>query len=116
MTLVQLAPGARVAVAQFHEINGPIKFSAPSERLDFANTRINLHKRAGAQQGIQGHVVQTDVSVQAVANIEMLDKRNWHFAPDLYNSREESGIVHVERAVKANGERDGALLVVDLQI
>src|SRR5256885_10079102 len=72
MTLVQLAPGARVAVAQFHEINGPIKFSAPSERLDFANTRVNLHKRAGAQQGIQGHVVQTDVSVQAVANVEML--------------------------------------------
>src|SRR5216683_353803 len=73
MPVLQLAPSASIAIAQFHKINGAIEFGTPTHRLDFAHARVNLHKRARTKQRIEGHVLKPDVSVEAVADVEVLD-------------------------------------------
>jgi hypothetical protein len=57
VAILHFAPRARVAVAQFHEINRPIKFRAPFKWLNLAHVRIDLHKRTGPQQWREGVVL-----------------------------------------------------------
>jgi len=104
MPVLQLTPSASVAVAQFHKINGAVEFRAPAHGLDFAHARVNPHKRAGAKQGVESNVLKPDVAVEAVANVEVLDQRDGHFAPDFDEAGEEIGVVDVERAIETNGK------------
>src|ERR1700732_807246 len=60
--------------------------------------------------------MKTDVTVQSVADVEMLNKRDGHFAPYFDQSRKQIGIVDVEGAVKANWKGHGTLLVVHFEI
>ena len=73
LVVQQVTPGAGIAVAQLYEIDRAVEFCAPAKRLDSSHARVNLNERAGAQQRIEGEVVQADVTVLAVANVEMLD-------------------------------------------
>jgi len=116
VSILHLAPGASIAVTELHEINGAIEFGAPAHWLDFSHARVNLHKRTGTQQGIKSHVVKTDVAVEAVANVKMLNEGDGHFAPDLDEAGKQIGVINVEGTIETNGEGDGALFVVDFQI
>lgn len=103
MSLVQRAPGASVAVPEFHEINRTVKFSAPAKWLNFPDTRIDLDERARPDQRVQHRVPQTYVAIEAVAEIQMLDERDRNFAPDLDDTRDQVGIVHIKASVKSHG-------------
>src|SRR5258708_34900401 len=102
MPVLQLTPSASVAVAQFHKINGAVEFRAPAHGLDFAHARVNPHKRAGAKQGVESHVLKPNVAVEAVANVEVLDQRDGHFAPTFDEAGGGIGVVDVERASEAD--------------
>jgi len=116
MPVLQLAPRASIAIAQFHKINGAVELRAPAHGLDFAHAWVNLHKRAWTKQRVESHVLKPDVAVETVANVEMLDEGDGNFAPDFDEAGEEIGVVDVEGAIEANGERDGTLLVINFEI
>jgi hypothetical protein len=116
MAVLQLAPRASITIAQFHKINGAVELRTPAHGLDFAHAWVNLHKRARAKQRVESHVLKTNVTVKAVPNIEVLDEGDGNFAPDFNEAGKEISVVDVEGAIEANGEGDGALRVVNLEI
>jgi len=96
MPVLQLAPSASIAIAQFHKIYGAVELRTPAHGLDFAHAWVNLHKRAGAKERVQSHVLKADISVEAVANVEVLDQRDGNFAPDFDEAGEEIRVVDIE--------------------
>src|SRR6266404_1711031 len=116
MPVLQLAPRASIAIAQFHKIYGAVELRTPAHGLDFAHAGVNLHKRAGAKQRVEGHILKPDVSVEAAANIEVLDEGDGNFAPNFDEAGKEIGVVDVEGGIEANGEGHGTLLVINFEI
>ena len=116
MPVLQLAPSAGVAVAQFHKIDGAIKLRAPAERLNFAHALIHLHERTGPEKRMKSEILEADVTVEIVAEIEMLEQGDGDFAPDFDHAREEIGVVEIEGAVEAHGKGNGFVGVVDFEI
>jgi len=60
--------------------------------------------------------VEANISVKAVANVQVLNKRNGYLAPHFYEPGEKIRIVDVKGAIKANRKRDGTLLVIHFEI
>src|ERR1700740_3566602 len=116
MSVLQFAPRASVAIAQFHKINGTVELRAPAHGLDCAHARVDLQKRTGTKQGIESQILKPDVSVETVPDVEVLDQSNGNFTPDFDEAGQEIGVVDIERAIEANGEGHGALLVIDFEI
>ncbi len=116
MPVLQLAPRASIAIAQFHKIYGAVELRTPAHGLDFAHAGVNLHKRAGAKQRVEGHILKPDVSVEAAANIEVLDEGDGNFAPNFDEAGKEIGVVDVEGGIEANGEGHGTLGVINFEI
>jgi hypothetical protein len=46
--ILQFAPGTRVAIPQFDEIDRPVIFRAPSAGLNFSHILIHLHEGSRA--------------------------------------------------------------------
>src|SRR6266446_9113850 len=102
MPVLQLAPSASIAIAQFHKINGAIELRTPTHGLDFAHAGVDVHKRARTKERVESHIPQPDVSVEAVANIEVLDEGDGNFAPDFDEAGKEIGVVDVEGGIEAD--------------
>src|SRR5580704_76965 len=115
VAVLHLAPRTRVPVAQLHKIDRPVKFRAPPQRLDFPNVRIDLHKRTRPQQWRERVVLQSDVPVQAMADVQMLDQCDRDFSPNFNHARQQVGVVHVEGPVEAHRKRNGLFCIVDFQ-
>jgi len=115
MAVLKIAPRASVAVTQLHKINWPVEFRAPALRLDFADARIDLHKGARPQQRVQHQILKADVTVLAVADVQLLDERDGNFAPNLDHARDEIGVVEIKGAVEADGEGNGAFRVIHFE-
>ena len=84
---VLFAPRAGVTIPQFDEIDGSVVFGTPLKRVDFSHCSINLHKRARAQERIKSQIIETDVPVQAMLEVKVLDQGDRHFPPDFHHSR-----------------------------
>ena len=102
--ILHLAPRTGISVAQLYEINGSVKLGAPALRVDFANARIDLHKRSRPQKGIESEVLQPNVAVLAVFDIQMLNQGDGDLAPQFNDTRYQAGVVDIERAVEAYRE------------
>ena len=81
------APRARITIPQLNEIDGPVVFCTPLKRLYFSNCSINLHEGAGAQERIKRQIVETNISVQPVLEVKVLDQGDRHLSPDFHHSR-----------------------------
>jgi hypothetical protein len=115
VALLQFAPGTSIAIAEFHKINRAIELSAPTERLNFAHALINLHKRTRPEERIKREILKANIAVEGVPQIELLQKGDGHFPPNLNHAGQEVGIVEVEGTIEADGERHGFFRVVDFQ-
>src|ERR1700719_4538746 len=115
LVIQKVTPGASIAVAQLHEINGAVKFGPPAKRLHFPHARIDLHEGTRTQQRVKRVILQADIAVLTVPDVQVLDQRDRYFSPKFHHAREKVGVVQLEGPVKSNGERNRAVRVVDLQ-
>jgi hypothetical protein len=115
LVIQKVTPGASIAVAQLNKINGAVKFGPPAKRLHFPHVRINLHERAGAQQRVESEILEPDITVLAMADVQMLDQGYGHFPPKFHHARKKIRVVEVEGSIKSNGERNRAIRVIHVQ-
>src|SRR5712671_6740570 len=115
LVIQKVTPGASIAVAQLHKIDGAVKFGPPAKRLHLPHARIDLHEGTRAQQRVERVILQADVAVLTVPDVQVLDQRYRYFSPKFHHAREKVGVVQLERPVKPNGKRNRAIRVVDLQ-
>ena len=78
-----IAPRASVTIAQLEKIDRSIELCAPHRPLDSLYGLINLHERSRSQQRIQHEVGKTDVTIETVPKVQMLNERGRYFSPDI---------------------------------
>src|SRR5882762_4449557 len=115
LVIQKVTPGASIAVAQLHEVNGAVKFGPPTKKLHFPHARIDLHEGTRAQQRVERVILQADIAVLTVPDVQVLNQRYRYFSPKFHHAREKISVVQLEGPVKSNGERNRAVRVVDLQ-
>ena len=81
-----IAPRAGVTVAQLEKIDRSIKLCAPHRPLDFLHGLINLHEGSRSQQRIQHEVGKTNVTIETVPKVQVLNERSRYFSPDFHHS------------------------------
>src|SRR5262249_61688265 len=96
-----------------HQATRALVVSARAGRANFADFLIDLHERTRAKQRVQSEIAQADVTVEAVAEVQVLDEGDGDFTPDFHHAIEGSGIFDVKGTVKANRKRDGFFRVGD---
>ncbi len=69
-----VAPGTRIAFPQFKKVDWAVILGSPHGTLYLPYVLIDLHKRSRSQQWIEHIVRETDVSVEGMANIKMLNE------------------------------------------
>src|SRR5437016_11006348 len=115
LVIQKVTPGASITIAQLHEVNGAVKFGPPTRRLYLPRARVDLNEGTGAQQRVERVILQADIAVLTVPDVQVLNQRDRYFAPKFHHAREKISVVQLEGPVKSNGERNGAVRVVDLQ-
>jgi len=115
LVVQEVTPGASIAVAQLHKINGAVEFGAPAKRLHLADAGIDLHEGTGAQQRVKREVLQPDVPILTVPDIQMLNQSDGDFSPELDHARKKIGVIQIEGPVETHGERNRTIRVTDLQ-
>jgi hypothetical protein len=100
------APGTRVAIPQFNELNRPVEFGAPFSCSDAIRVAIDLYERPGTQKRIQRVVLYTDVSVLAMTDAEFLNQRDGNLSPNLDHPRKQARFFETEAFIEADREHD----------
>jgi hypothetical protein len=96
VALLQITPGAGVPLAKLHKIDGSIELRTPAGRIYFADTLVNLNEGSRSQHWIESQIFEPNVSVQVMAEIELLEQGNGHFSPDLYYAGQKIRIVEIK--------------------
>jgi hypothetical protein len=116
MAILHFAPRTCVTIPEFDEIDGAVEFRAPAQGLNFAHALIHLNERAGTQQGVKREILKSNIAIEGVAQVQVLQQGDGNFTPDLNHAREQVGVIEVEGAIKADGEGKGSVRVVNLEI
>jgi len=80
--MVHFAPPAAIPVSQFDEVDRAVVLGRPTTGQDFSHAGIDLHEGPGTQDGKERVVFQSDIPVQVLANVEILDERDGNLSPD----------------------------------
>src|SRR5262245_44713987 len=113
VAVLDFAPGTCVSIAKLDKINRPVMLRAPTRGTDLTDFLVDLNERTWAQQRVKGEVAKTDVTIKAVAKVEMLNERNGNLAPDFNHSIEQVGVIYVKRTVKTDRKRNRLFRVID---
>src|SRR5580704_5421964 len=84
-------PRAGVAISQLYEIYGPIELRAPLRRLHSAGRTVDLNEGSRTQQRIHRVIVHADVTVLAMADIQLLNQCDGDFTPYLHHAGNQAG-------------------------
>lgn len=82
----------------------------------FPDGLIDLDKGSWSQQRVEHVVGETDVAVETVAKIKMLNERNRYLSPQLDHPVQQIGLVQVETAIESDGERNLCIWVVQVNV
>lgn len=96
VAFANLTPTANVFPPQLDEVDRPFVLVLPFYRRYFLLACIDLHDRARPKDGVHREIRHSDQSVNALAEIEMLDQANRHLSPDFYEPRQQIGSVEFE--------------------
>jgi hypothetical protein len=106
LAAVKFAPTADVAVAQLHEVNRTVELILPIAH-DLGLARVDLHKRAWANQRKKGVVLSSDLSVEAILQIYMLQRSDRDLGPAFEHARDQIRLLgfHLVAKFKGNDQR-----------
>jgi len=95
-TVLEVAPGASITVAQLYEVDWPVELRAPLQRANLADPWVDQNKRSWTKERVKRVVGQSDVTIKIMPNIQVLDESDWHLTPNLHHPGHQIRVINVK--------------------